>query len=206
MKKLFTFVAIFLLLSACSSDAASSSPTAAKTSLLPLADDIQSSASSKSSEGISSTKLKIHVNDTTFTATLNDNSSAQALEERNSPYKAIIAFSGEKEYKGKKETEETINGFPSKDIEDMFEEEPYRFLVVADKFQTGFDEPLLHSMYVDKELSDIKAVQTLSRLNRAYPKKKDTFILDFADQTEQVKKAGSRPGTRKCGRNSWPSP
>ena len=81
MKKLFTFVAIFLLLSACSSDAASSSPTAAKTSLLPLADDIQSSASSKSSEGISSTKLKIHVNDTTFTATLNDNSSAQALVE-----------------------------------------------------------------------------------------------------------------------------
>ena len=116
----------------------------------------------------------------------------KALEERNSPYKAIVAFSGEKEYKGKKETEETINGFPSKDIEDKFEEEPYRFLVVADKFQTGFDEPLLHSMYVDKELSDIKAVQTLSRLNRAYPKKKDTFILDFADQTEQVKKAFDR--------------
>ena len=116
----------------------------------------------------------------------------QCLTDRNSPYKAIVAFSGEKEYEGKKVDEAALNGFPSKDIEDTFKEEPYRFLVVADKFQTGYDEPLLHTMYVDKELSDIKAVQTLSRLNRACPKKKDTFILDFADQTEQVKAAFDR--------------
>lgn len=115
-----------------------------------------------------------------------------ALEERHSPYKAIIAFSGEKEYNGKKLDEAAINGFPSKDIEDTFKEEPYRFLVVADKFQTGYDEPLLHTMYVDKELSDIKAVQTLSWLNRACPKKKDTFVLDFRDQTEQIKAAFDR--------------
>ena len=116
----------------------------------------------------------------------------KALEERHSPYKAIVAFSGEKEYNGKKLDEAAINGFPSKDIEDTFKEEPYRFLVVADKFQTGYDEPLLHTMYVDKELSDIKAVQTLSRLNRACPKKKDTFVLDFRDQTEQIKAAFDR--------------
>ena len=116
----------------------------------------------------------------------------QCLSDRNSPYKAIVAFSGEKEYEGKKVDEAALNGFPSKDIEDTFKEEPYRFLVVADKFQTGYDEPLLHTMYVDKELSDIKAVQTLSRLNRACPKKKDTFVLDFADQTEQVKAAFDR--------------
>ena len=116
----------------------------------------------------------------------------KALEERHSPYKAIVAFSGEKEYNGKKLDEAAINGFPSKDIEDTFKEEPYRFLVVADKFQAGYDEPLLHTMYVDKELSDIKAVQTLSRLNRACPKKKDTFVLDFRDQTEQIKAAFDR--------------
>ncbi len=117
---------------------------------------------------------------------------SKALEERNSPYKAIVAFSGEKEYNGNKLDEAAINGFPGKDIEDTFKEEPYRFLVVADKFQTGYDEPLLHTMYVDKELTDIKAVQTLSRLNRACPKKNDTFVLDFADQTEQVKAAFDR--------------
>ncbi|MBQ9338372.1 MAG: type I restriction endonuclease subunit R [Lentisphaeria bacterium] len=116
----------------------------------------------------------------------------RCLEERHSPYKAIIAFSGEKEYDGKMQDEASINGFPGKDIEDTFREEPYRFLIVAEKFQTGYDEPLLHTMYVDKELSDIKAVQTLSRLNRACPKKNDTFILDFADQTEQVKAAFDR--------------
>lgn len=114
------------------------------------------------------------------------------LEERHSPYKAIVAFSGEKEYNGKKLDEAAINGFPSKDIETTFKEDPYRLLVVADKFQTGYDEPHLHTMYVDKELSDIKAVQTLSRLNRACPHKHDTFVLDFADQTEQVKAAFDR--------------
>lgn len=111
------------------------------------------------------------------------------LKERKSPYKPIIAFSGEKEYKGKKLTEATLNGFPSKDIPEKLQEEPYRFLIVADKFQTGFDEPLLHTMYVDKGLSDIKAVQTLSRLNRAHPKKHDAFVLDFMNDTETIMKS-----------------
>ncbi len=108
------------------------------------------------------------------------------LEERKSPYKAIIAFSGEKEYNGKPMTEASFNGFPSADIEKRFKEDPYRILVVANKFQTGFDEPLLHTMYVDKTLADIMAVQTLSRLNRSHADKKDTFVLDFANDPENI--------------------
>jgi type I restriction enzyme R subunit len=74
----------------------------------------------------------------------------------------------------------------------MFKKDPYRLLIVADMFQTGFDEPLLHTMYVDKMLYDIKAVQTLSRLNRACPKKYDTFVLDFANKTSTIEEAFSR--------------
>lgn len=111
------------------------------------------------------------------------------LEERKSPYKAIVAFSGTKDYNGKQVTEADINGFPSKDIEDNMEEDPYRILVVANKFQTGYDQPLLHSMYVDKMMTDVMAVQTLSRLNRCHPKKIDTFVLDFANEEETIKAA-----------------
>lgn len=109
-----------------------------------------------------------------------------------SPYKAVVAFSGEKEHMGKKMTESSINHFPSADIEARMKQDPYRILVVADKFQTGYDEPLLHTMYVDKGLYDIKAVQTLSRLNRSHPKKKDTFVLDFANDPEDIKVAFQR--------------
>src|ERR1019366_9004568 len=84
------------------------------------------------------------------------------LKERKSPYLDIVAFSGEPEYNGEQVTEAKLNGFPSRDIPDKIQEDPYRFLVCADKFQTGYDEPLLHTMYVDKLLSGIKAVQTLS--------------------------------------------
>lgn len=115
---------------------------------------------------------------------------SRLLENRRSQFKAIVAFSGEKDYRGTgKVTEATINGFPSKDIEKKFKNEPYRFLIVANKFQTGYDEPLLHTMYVDKILTDIKAVQTLSRLNRAHPQKRDTFVLDFANDTDTIKDA-----------------
>ena len=69
------------------------------------------------------------------------------------------------------------------------QQDPYRFLVCADKFQTGYDEPLLHTMYVDKVLSGIKAVQTLSRLNRAHPKKHDVFVLDFMNDADTIQKA-----------------
>lgn len=114
------------------------------------------------------------------------------LEERKSPYKAIVAFSGTKEYCGKVVDEAAVNGFPSKDIEDNMETEPYRILVVADKFQTGYDQPLLHTMYVDKVLTDVKAVQTLSRLNRCHPKKRDTFVLDFANDAKSIQEAFQR--------------
>lgn len=116
----------------------------------------------------------------------------KALENRKSQFKPIIAFSGDKEYAGKTLNEANVNGFPSKQIEKEFKKEPYRFLIVADKFQTGYDEPLLHTMYVDKVLSDIKAVQTLSRLNRAHPQKFDTFVLDFANGTEDIQKSFER--------------
>ena len=114
------------------------------------------------------------------------------LEERKSPYRAIVAFSGTKEYGGKQVSEADINGFPSKDIESNMAEDPYRILVVADKFQTGYDQPLLHSMYVDKVLTDVKAVQTLSRLNRCHPKKIDTFVLDFANEEDAILSAFQR--------------
>ena len=109
------------------------------------------------------------------------------LEKRKSPYRAIVAFSGEHEYGGRKVTEASLNGFPSNRIADMIQKEPYRFLICADKFQTGYDEPLLHTMYVDKVLSGIKAVQTLSRLNRAHPRKHDTFVLDFMNDADEIK-------------------
>ena len=111
------------------------------------------------------------------------------LEERKSPYRAIVAFSGEHEYGGAKLTEASLNGFASSQIRNKIREDPYRFLICADKFQTGYDEPLLHTMYVDKVLSGIKAVQTLSRLNRAHPKKHDTFVLDFMNDAETIQNA-----------------
>ncbi len=111
------------------------------------------------------------------------------LRERKSKYQAIVAFSGEHEWGGGKVTEATLNGFPSRDIADRIREDPYRFLVCADKFQTGYDEPLLHTMYVDKPLSGVKAVQTLSRLNRAHPKKHDAFVLDFLNDSDTIRDA-----------------
>ncbi len=108
------------------------------------------------------------------------------LVERKSPYRAIVAFSGEHEFDGAKVTEASLNGFSSNDIAEKIQDDPYRFLICAEKFQTGYDEPLLHTMYVDKALSGIKAVQTLSRLNRAHPQKHDCFVLDFQNNSEAI--------------------
>jgi type I restriction enzyme, R subunit len=113
------------------------------------------------------------------------------LDTRKSRYSAIVAFSGDYQFAGEKVNEASINGFPSNKIAERFKEEPYRFLVCADKFQTGYDEPLLHTMYVDKTLSGIKAVQTLSRLNRAHPKKHDVFVLDFMNDVDMIKESFS---------------
>ena len=114
------------------------------------------------------------------------------LKEIKSPYKAIVAFSGTKKYKGIEHSEANMNSFISykTNIPRNFKRNEYRFLIVAEKYQTGFDEPLLHTMYVDKKLSDVQAVQTLSRLNRAKkPYKKDTFVLDFYNKSEDIQKA-----------------
>ena len=107
------------------------------------------------------------------------------LSETGNPYKAIIAFSGDIDG----ETEASINHFSSASIPDEFKKSEYRFLIVANKFQTGFDQPLLHTMYVDKKLGGVNAVQTLSRLNRNCSGKKDTFVLDFANDAEEIKKS-----------------
>ena len=111
------------------------------------------------------------------------------LQTRKSRYRAIVAFSGEPEFGGAKVSEASLNGFPPGQIAEKIQENPYRFLVCADKFQTGYDEPLLHTMYVDKTLSGIKAVQTLSRLNRAHPKKHDVFVLDFLNDADTIQDA-----------------
>ena len=113
------------------------------------------------------------------------------LTERKSRYQAIVAFSGDHEFGGAKVNEATLNGFPSGRIAEKIRSDPYRFLICADKFQTGYDEPLLHTMYVDKTLSGVKAVQTLSRLNRAHPKKHDVFVLDFLNDAETIREAFS---------------
>lgn len=107
------------------------------------------------------------------------------LKENSIPYKAIIAFSGEIDG----ETESSLNGFSSASIPEEFKKSNNRFLIVANKYQTGFDQPLLHTMYVDKKLGGVGAVQTLSRLNRTASGKEDTYVLDFVNTTEEIKTA-----------------
>ena len=111
------------------------------------------------------------------------------IKENGYPYRSIIAFSGERQHQGQSVTEASLNGFPSNQIPDKIQEDPYRILICADKFQTGYDEPLLHTMYVDKTLAGIKAVQTLSRLNRARPNKTDTFVLDFMNNSDVIRES-----------------
>ncbi|MFP9170978.1 MULTISPECIES: type I restriction endonuclease subunit R [unclassified Streptococcus] len=111
------------------------------------------------------------------------------LKRSNTGFEAVIAFSGEKEYKGKVVTETSLNGFSDKETPERFKEDKYKFLIVADKYQTGYDEPLLHTMYVDKVLNDVKAVQTLSRLNRSAKYKIDTCVIDFANKPEHIQEA-----------------
>ena len=111
------------------------------------------------------------------------------FKEAGSPCEAVIAFSGEKKFDGTVLDEETVNGFSSQDIEKNINEESYRLLIVADKFQTGYDNELLCAMYVDKTLEGIKAVQTLTRLNRRAPGKTEPFILDFANDAATIEKA-----------------
>ncbi len=111
------------------------------------------------------------------------------LAEHGHPWKSLVAFSGTVQDGGKAYTEAGMNGLPEKQTAKTFERSEYRFLVVANKFQTGFDQPLLHTMYVDKRLGGVNAVQTLSRLNRTAPGKVGTMVLDFANEAESIQAA-----------------
>src|SRR6516162_5705035 len=111
------------------------------------------------------------------------------LAERGYPWKALVAFSGTVPDGGRNYTEANMNGFPEARTAKTFERPEYRFLICANKFQTGFDQPLLHTMYVDKKLGGVNAVQTLSRLNRTHAEKKGTMVLDFANEADEIKAA-----------------
>lgn len=112
-----------------------------------------------------------------------------ALQQRGSPHRAIVAFSGAIDDAGEPATEAAFNGFPSSELEERFAAEPYRLLVVADKYLTGFDQPMLFAMYVDKTLAGVKAVQALSRLNRARPGKTEPVVLDFRNDAAVIEAA-----------------
>jgi len=117
------------------------------------------------------------------------------LEERGHPWKTLVAFSGSVQDGGQSYTESGMNSvgkdkvIGERQTAAEFEKPVYRFLVVANKFQTGFDQPLLHTMYVDKKLGGVNAVQTLSRLNRVHPDKRGTMVLDFTNEADEIRQA-----------------
>lgn len=115
------------------------------------------------------------------------------LADKGNPFKIAIAFSGDKTVDGIEYTEAGMNGFPQNDTAEMFDTDDYRILVVADKYLTGFDQPKLCTMYVDKKLQNVLAVQALSRLNRSAnnlgKKTEDIFVLDFFNEVDDIKRA-----------------
>ena len=111
------------------------------------------------------------------------------LGELGSPFKALVAFSGTVEDGGISYTESGMNGIPEVQTAKTFEGSDYRLLIVANKFQTGFDQPLLQTMYVDKKLGGVNAVQALSRLNRTRRDKQSTMVIDFANEADEIKSA-----------------
>jgi type I restriction enzyme, R subunit len=117
----------------------------------------------------------------------------QLLQEKGNPFKVAIAFSGKKTIDNIEHTEDSLNGFAEKDTKDTFDTEGYRILVVANKYLTGFDQPKLTAMYIDKKLQGVLAVQALSRLNRSADKlgkkTEDLFVLDFFNSTENMKES-----------------
>jgi len=113
------------------------------------------------------------------------------IKENQLPFKALVAFSGsiEDEETNSEYSEASMNGFPEDRTANRFKESQYKFLIVANKFQTGFDQPLLYAMYINKKLQGVNAVQTLSRLNRVFTGKKDPITLDFANDAKIIQKA-----------------
>jgi type I restriction enzyme, R subunit len=115
------------------------------------------------------------------------------IQQKGYPIKSLVAFSGtvqDDKFREVSYTEEGMNhGIREKELPEKFASQEYQVLLVAEKYQTGFDQPLLHTMYVDKRLTGIQAVQTLSRLNRIHPLKEDTFVLDFVNDREEIREA-----------------
>jgi type I restriction enzyme R subunit len=113
--------------------------------------------------------------------------------EKGYPIRTLVAFSGivtDDKVPGVTYTEEQMNrGIREKELPEKFATQEYQVLLVAEKYQTGFDQPFLHTMYVDKRLAGIQAVQTLSRLNRIHPLKEDTFVLDFVNERQEIQDA-----------------
>jgi type I restriction enzyme R subunit len=114
---------------------------------------------------------------------------AYAREHGHGDVPTLVAFSGTVSDGGVDYTEPNMNRFPESQTAERFGTDEYRILVVAEKFQTGFDQPLLQTMFVDKQLLGVNAVQTLSRLNRIHPAKEDTFVLDFVNDAEQIQRS-----------------
>ena len=111
------------------------------------------------------------------------------MKERNLSYSCLVGYSGTIYHNGRENTETSLNtdnGLVNTSIPNGLKDPRYRILIVSSKFQTGFDEPLLQSMYIDKILSGVQCVQTLSRLNRTKRGKTDTFILDFVNETDSI--------------------
>ena len=113
----------------------------------------------------------------------------RCLAELGEPFKTLVAFSGTVQDSGQSYTESTMNGIPEAQTARAFETPEYRMLIVANKFQTGLDQPLLQTMYVDKRLGGVNAVQTLSRLNRTHPEKTGTVVLDFSNESDDIQAA-----------------
>lgn len=111
------------------------------------------------------------------------------LKERGGDAKALVAFTGTVKDDGHELTESNMNGFPESQTVKKFDTDEYRIMIVAHKFQTGFDQELLHTMYVDKKLQRVNAVQTLSRLNRISPGKDEVYVLDFVNETDDIRKS-----------------
>lgn len=120
------------------------------------------------------------------------NEMVRQMKERHLPYSCLVSYSGSINHYGKENTEHSLNtenGLKTKNIPDGLKDPRYRIVIVSSKLQTGFDEPLLQSMYIDKKLGGVQCVQTLSRLNRTKTGKDDTFVLDFVNDTETVVKS-----------------
>ena len=138
---------------------------------------------------IITSELKNHFTGQDYTDAIRQYKFDRQLKEQGGKVKALVAFTGTVKDDVHEFTEANMNGFPESQTVGKFDTDEYRIMIVAHKFQTGFDQPLLQTMYVDKKLKSVNAVQTLSRLNRISPGKDRVFVLDFVNETDEIKEA-----------------